>query len=134
MRTLTACCSFWVHYHDTEDTYNTKLVFQILSNKLYEYTLHEKCPYSEFFWSAFSHIRTVYEEIRSKYGPEKLRIRRLFYATIMRLLCLIWEVLNWCLLLKGWINLVNYKPWTICKKYHNHLSEEIQHKIPTVNV
>ena len=35
---------------------------------------HCKCPYSEFFWSAFSCIRTEYGEIRSpnagKYGPE----------------------------------------------------------------
>ena len=26
-------------------------------------TLREKCSYSELFWSAFSHIRTEYEEI-----------------------------------------------------------------------
>ena len=34
-------------------------------------TLHEKCPYSEFFWSVFS-------PNMGKYGPEKLRIRTLF--------------------------------------------------------
>ena len=28
-------------------------------------SLHEKCPYSELFWSAFSRIRTEYGEIRS---------------------------------------------------------------------
>ena len=33
--------------------------------------LREKCPYSEFFWSAFSRIRT-------EYGTEKLLIRTLF--------------------------------------------------------
>ena len=33
--------------------------------------LREKCSYLEFFWSAFSRIRT-------EYGPEKLRIRTLF--------------------------------------------------------
>ena len=33
--------------------------------------LREKCPYLEFFWSAFSRIRT-------EYGPEKRRIRTLF--------------------------------------------------------
>ena len=27
--------------------------------------LREKCPYSEFFWSAFSRVRTEYEGIRS---------------------------------------------------------------------
>ena len=27
--------------------------------------LREKCPYSELFWSAFSHIRTEYGEIPS---------------------------------------------------------------------
>ena len=27
-------------------------------------TLSKKCPYSELFWSAFSHIRTEYGEIR----------------------------------------------------------------------
>ena len=50
--------------------------------------LREKCPYSEFFWSVFSHIRSEYGEIlrissytvrmRGKYGPEKLRTRTLF--------------------------------------------------------
>ena len=34
-------------------------------------TLHKKCPYSELFWSVFSHIWT-------EYGPEKLQIRTLF--------------------------------------------------------
>ena len=42
-------------------------------------SLHEKCPYSAFFWSVFSLIRTEYREIRispnaEKYGREKLRI------------------------------------------------------------
>ena len=58
----------------------------------------------------------------------------IFRTKIMWLLCLKWEVWNWCLFLKDWIKLVNYKPWTICKKYRNHLSEVIQHKIPIVNV
>ena len=43
-------------------------VFLVLIVKL---TLREKCPYLEFFWSVFSHIRT-------QYGPEKLRIRTPF--------------------------------------------------------
>ena len=34
-------------------------------------SLREKCPYSEFFWSTFSHIRT-------EYGAIKLRIRTIF--------------------------------------------------------
>ena len=29
------------------------------------YTLREKCPHSELFWSVFSHIRSEYGEIRS---------------------------------------------------------------------
>ena len=29
--------------------------------------LHEKCPYLEFFWSVFSHIRTEYGEIDTLY-------------------------------------------------------------------
>ena len=52
-------------------------------------SLRENCPYSEFFWSVFPLIRTEYGEIRisylsvfspsaRKYGPEKLRTRRLF--------------------------------------------------------
>ena len=31
----------------------------------FEYTLREKCPYSMFFWSVFSRIRTEYREIPS---------------------------------------------------------------------
>ena len=41
-----------------------------------------KCPYSEFFWSVFSHMETKYGEILcpnvEKYVPEELQIRTLF--------------------------------------------------------
>ena len=37
-------------------------------------TLRKKCPYSELFWSAFSHIRTQYEEIQS-ISPYSVRMR-----------------------------------------------------------
>ena len=40
-------------------------------NKSSMLTLREKYPYSEFFWSVFSRIRT-------ECGPEKLQIRTLF--------------------------------------------------------
>ena len=30
-------------------------------------SLREKCVYSEFFWSVFSRIRTVYRDVRSRY-------------------------------------------------------------------
>ena len=30
-------------------------------------SLREKCLYSEFFWSVFSRIRTVYRDVRSIY-------------------------------------------------------------------
>ena len=36
--------------------------------------LREKCSYSEFFWSVFSHIRTEYGEIRS-ISPFSVRMR-----------------------------------------------------------
>ena len=42
----------------------------------------KKCPYSELFWSVFSHIWTEYLSVFSpnagKYGREKLRIRPFF--------------------------------------------------------
>ena len=36
--------------------------------------LRKKCPYSEFFWSLFSRIRTEYVEIRS-ISPYLVRMR-----------------------------------------------------------
>ena len=45
-------------------------------------TLREKCPYSEFFWSVFSCIRTEYGKIlpkAGKYGPKKQNMDA-FYA------------------------------------------------------
>ena len=36
--------------------------------------MREKCPYSEFFWSVFSRIRTEYEKIRSIF-PYSVRMR-----------------------------------------------------------
>ena len=40
------------------------------------YSLREKCPFSELFWSTFSHILT-------ECGPGLLPIRTLFYAVII---------------------------------------------------
>ena len=37
-------------------------------------SLREKCPYTEFFWSVFSRIRTEYGEIRSV-SPYSVRMR-----------------------------------------------------------
>ena len=42
-----------------------KSLIIISGNDLYHIFPHcEKCPYSELFWSAFSHIQTEYREIR----------------------------------------------------------------------
>ena len=46
-------------------------------------SLCKKCPYSEFFWSVFSYIRTEYGvwiiiQNAGKYGQEKLQILPLF--------------------------------------------------------
>ena len=37
-------------------------------------SLREKCPYSELFWPAFSHIRTEYGETQS-ISPNSVRMR-----------------------------------------------------------
>ena len=49
--------------------------------KLNKHTLHEKFPYSEFFWFVFSALGLNMERFNpnaGKYGPEKLRISTLF--------------------------------------------------------
>ena len=38
------------------------------------FSLPEKCPYSELFWSAFSRIRTEYGEIQS-ISPHSFQMR-----------------------------------------------------------
>ena len=43
--------------------WSRKHYFQILNGHNRRYTLHEKCLYSEFFWSIFSRIRAEYGEI-----------------------------------------------------------------------
>ena len=47
------------------------LSLDIFSRKVASFeflTLLEKCPYSEFFWSVFSRIRTEYGPENSEYG------------------------------------------------------------------
>ena len=39
-----------------------------------EFSLREKCPYSEFFWSTFSRLQTEYGEMRS-ISPYSVRMR-----------------------------------------------------------
>ena len=46
-------------------SYNTGLRLALVSRPVQLSTLREKCPYSEFFWSVFFHIRTEYGKIRS---------------------------------------------------------------------
>ena len=55
--------------------------------------LREKCPYSELFWSAFSHIRIEYREIQN-ISPYSVRMRTRitpnmdsFYAVCIFKLC-----------------------------------------------
>ena len=58
-------------------------MFHKISRKtpvLESFSLHEKCPYSEFFWSVFS-LNAV------KYGPEKLPIRTLFSQCLWLISC-----------------------------------------------
>ena len=46
-------------------------------------SLREKCPYSEFFWSAF-YFLAYFTILFLKYGPEKLRIKTLFTQCIVQ--------------------------------------------------
>ena len=39
--------------------------YSVFASVSYFFTLREKCPYWEFFWSVFCHIRTEYGEIRT---------------------------------------------------------------------
>ena len=49
-------------------------VFMRVLRHFPEYTLREKCPHSEFFWSVFSRIRTVHGEIQSV-SPYSVQMR-----------------------------------------------------------
>ena len=51
----------------------------MISDFNWETTLRENCPYLELFWSAFSHIRTEYGEIRSIISPYSVRMRENAY-------------------------------------------------------
>ena len=66
-------------------------ISSVISVPFTGYALRKKYPYSEFFWSAFSHIRTEYRDLLckcqqisvfspnvGKYGPETLGKRTLF--------------------------------------------------------
>ena len=46
-------------------------LFCLVSIKL---SLRKKCPYSEFFWSVFSRIRTEYRDLHNK-SPYLVRMR-----------------------------------------------------------
>ena len=56
----------------------TLIVKGLISNRIFiNPSLHEKCPYSELFWSAFSRIPTEYWEIlriQSECGKMQTRI------------------------------------------------------------
>ena len=73
VRAQTVLCGLCCHAkHNEHSTLILYLSWFLLS-------LGEKCPYLGFFRSAFSRIRT-------KYGPEKIRIRKLFTQCTTRLI------------------------------------------------
>ena len=45
-----------------------------MMERIKQLSLREKCPYSEFFWSVFSCIRTEYGE-RQSISPYSVRMR-----------------------------------------------------------
>ena len=47
---------------------------QPLNGRVYKATLRKKCPYSELFWSKFSHMRTEYGGIL-RISPYSIRMR-----------------------------------------------------------
>ena len=55
---------FWFH-NFIENWFLKASYFNLSIKSNTSFTLREKCPYSEFFWSAFSRIWTEYGEIRS---------------------------------------------------------------------
>ena len=63
--------SKWLINSCAEITIHREFWFQNVSEDVY---LRKKCPYSELFWSAFSRIRTGYEEIRS-ISPYSIQMR-----------------------------------------------------------
>ena len=52
-------------------TFNTAVLRLVT---VQEISLHEKCPYSEFFWLVFSRIRTEYREI-PRISSDLVRLR-----------------------------------------------------------
>ena len=55
------------NYSGCSYTKNTNFLELILTGRgdCFKTSLRKKCPYSELFWSTFSHIRTEYGEIQS---------------------------------------------------------------------
>ena len=74
-----SCISIFVkNLYFSRRTYWHQSIFGALATNAYvywNYILSEKCPYSDFFWSVFSRIRTKYGEIRS-FSPDSVRMRR----------------------------------------------------------
>ena len=60
--------------------------------------LHEKCPYSELFWSAFSRIWTEYREILRKNADQNNSEYEHFLRSVD------WLVLYVCKIFLAWIN------------------------------
>ena len=61
-----------------------KSIFQSIE-KIFQVTLHEKCPNEEFFWSIFSYIWTEYGDLLQKF-PYSVRLQEntdAFYAVLV---------------------------------------------------
>ena len=72
-RSLLLYCKYH-YFHDSTDSFTNQFWFKSTmcfaksSQTLSRLTLHEKCLYSDFFWSAFSRIRIEHGDLLCKFS------------------------------------------------------------------
>ena len=118
--------------------------FRNFSDILMSYALREKYPYSEFFWSVFSRIRTEYGDLQIK-SPYSVRMREntdqknskygYFLRSDATVLCiLIYELLTMpgCFMLDTWYR-QSYYSWMDNILFQNIIKIQISTIFPQSN-
>ena len=103
--------------------------------KFAKYSLREKCPNTEFFWSVFSRILTEYGEIRSrKNGPEKTQYLDTFHEVYFGIFKARWH--NNCHLFIPCFSQIKINDYPDCLRSRHLLvqSQQLKHQNNTWNL
>ena len=117
--------AIWFLIDSSQKSRKSYLVWGFIRDSTHPVTLRKKCPYSEFFWSAFSRIRTIFRSISTYFNPTeygKIRIRKTPNRDSFQAVRHFWIIIPylWICIYWRWHSSMVLSNWVLQSGFTNH--------------